>query len=88
MITENFTPLAPATSSLPSSSRIVARTCRRYLADMAMASVRLGMATLFGHTPSAITGNTFNRIAKKYIKSSATKKFGMLFPRKLQIRIR
>ena len=66
----------------------MARTCRRYLADMAMAKVRAGKATLWRFTPLAITGNRFNRMEKKYIRSRATKKLGILFPKKLHTRIR
>ena len=42
---------APSTYGLPNSSRTVARTWRRYLADMAMARVSVGSAAAAGLTP-------------------------------------
>ena len=79
--------LAPRTYSLLSSSRTVARTCRRYLADMAMARVSAGSATLCRLTPLEMTGNHPSRIANRYISSRDTKKFGSEFPIKLAVRI-
>ena len=70
-----------------SSSRTAALTCLRYLADIAMARVMAGSATLWTLIPVAITGKIFRRIEKKYIKSRATKKLGILFPRKLAVLI-
>ena len=89
-VTENRTPraLAPVTYALSSSSSTVALTCLRYLADMAIARVRVGRAALCRLSPVEITGNTGKQIASRYISTSATKKFGRLFPMKLQNRIR
>ena len=54
---------------------------------MAIASVRAGSATLCRLTPPEMTGNQPSLIAKKYISSRETKKFGRELPIKLAVRI-
>ena len=78
--------LAPNTYSLFSSSSTVARTCRIYLADMAMARVRAGRMALCTVVPLEITGSSFHRMENSCIRSRATKKFGRLLPTKLKTR--
>ena len=58
------------------------------MADMAIARVIAGIATLFKLTSLDITGKIRNLIARKYINSNDTKKLGRLFPIKLHKRIR
>ena len=50
---------------------------------MATVSVSVGRIAPFSVTPSAITGSQPSRMAKKCIRSSATKKFGRELPTKL-----
>ena len=57
-----------------------------YLADMAMASVSVGMMALRSVVPLEMTGRSFNLIARSCIKSRATKKLGREFPTKLRKR--
>ena len=50
---------------------------------MAIVSVSVGMTAPVSVTPLAMTGSQPSRMARKCIKSSATKKFGMELPIKL-----
>ena len=57
-----------------------------YLADMAMASVSVGMTALRRSVPLAMIGSRPSLMERNCMSSIATKKFGMEFPMKLKKR--